>query len=218
MTAADLGLNRDFNMGRLSFADCIRHGRCVRCLRLAAYRDQRSPGAAASVDFRLRVVIYYALRSSSCSMNASTLVLVCSSEISRRSFRSPLMVRLGMPVSLLEPLGHAVAAVGIVRAGLGVVVDDAVDLEELEHVPDVVLLGLVRAHDEELRVGAGHAVEGVFGVEGREDPAVAVGGGEHVGLQRRRTAASGRAEPAPDRHAVPVDAELLVRHRALAVL
>ena len=36
--------------------------------------------------------------SSSCSINASTFVLVCSSETSLMSFRSPFMVRLGMPV------------------------------------------------------------------------------------------------------------------------
>jgi|GEM_PF-4495889 len=39
------------------------------------------------------------LFSSNCSINASTLVLVCSSDRRRRSFKSPLIVRLGMWVS-----------------------------------------------------------------------------------------------------------------------
>src|SRR5512146_2641435 len=50
----------------------------------------------------------------------------------------------------LDPLGEAVAAVRVVGAGLGVVVDDPVDAELLQHPLDVGFLVPVGPDDEEL--------------------------------------------------------------------
>src|SRR5450631_280827 len=48
-----------------------------------------------------------------------------------------------------DPLWHAISVVRVVRAGLGVVVDDAVNMELLKHLLDVLFLVFVGADDEE---------------------------------------------------------------------
>ena len=63
-----------------------------------------------------------------------------------------------------------------------------------------------------LRVGPGHAAEGIGRVEGLEDPTVAVGRGDHAGLQLEEL--RGKVpQLAPDGHPFPVDAEPLARDR-----
>jgi hypothetical protein len=44
---------------------------------------------------------------------------------------------------LRETLRHTVTGIGIVGAGPGIVIDDAITLEEIQHLFDVLLFGLV---------------------------------------------------------------------------
>ncbi|VTR68795.1 hypothetical protein DESC_720173 [Desulfosarcina cetonica] len=115
----------------------------------------------------------------------------------------------GNAAELLHTLDHAVTAVGVVRTGARVVVDDAVDVEEVKLVLDVRLLVVIGAHDEQLGVGPGHAAEGVVGIQGGENPAAAVGRRQDVGLQAGEQLGMGR-QPAPHGHAVPIDAEFFI--------
>ncbi len=54
------------------------------------------PPITPTLHYSNTPVVYVSL-SSSCSINASTLVFVCSSDSRRRSFKSPWIVRLGTP-------------------------------------------------------------------------------------------------------------------------
>ena len=115
------------------------------------------------------------------------------------------MVRLGMSGDFFHALGHAVAAVGIVGTGLGIVVDDAVAFEEFQHVADIFFLVVVAAYDEQLGIGPGHTFKWVVRVQGGENPTVAVGGRQYVGLEGCEHFGMDAQAP-PYRHAVPVQA------------
>src|SRR3972149_5465936 len=105
----------------------------------------------------------------------------------------------------LDPLGQAVPAVRVVGARLRVVVDDPVDPELLQHLPDVLLLVPVGTDDEQLEVRLRHAADRVPPVEGREDPAAAVGGGQDGRLQVREQLGM-LPQASPHGHPFPVDA------------
>src|SRR3972149_2842076 len=57
----------------------------------------------------------------------------------------------GTPADPFQPLGKAVAAVRVVGAGLGVVVEDPVDPELLQHPLEVLVLVHVGPDEEKLR-------------------------------------------------------------------
>ena len=96
-------------------------------------------------------------------------------------------------------------------------VDDAVDVVQIELLVDVGFFVIFRAHDEQIGVGFGHAVEGIGSFQGGEDPAAAIGRGQHVGAQAGKELGMG-AQAAPDRHAIPVNAKALVVHGTFPVV
>ena len=82
--------------------------------------------------------------------------------------------------ALRQATVHPVPAVRVVGAGLGVVVDDAVDVVVHGHRLHVAFLVILGADDEEFGVRTGHAFERIIVGEVLEDPAVAVGGGDNA--------------------------------------
>src|SRR3990172_7667286 len=104
----------------------------------------------------------------------------------------------------LHPSGEAVPAVRVVGARLRVVVDDPVDAEPLDHLLDVFLLVPVGADDEQLEVRPRHAPDRVVPVEGWEDPAAAVGGGQDGRLEIREQLGV-LPQASPHGHPLPVD-------------
>src|SRR5208283_3693039 len=84
-------------------------------------------------------------------------------------------------------------------------IDDAVALEEVELLPDVLLLIFVRPDDKEFRVGPCHALEWLGRVQDIENPTAAIGGSDHSGAQARKQPGV-HAKASPDRHSLPVDA------------
>ena len=96
-------------------------------------------------------------------------------------------------------------------------IDDAVYIEEVHFTLDVLLFVVVTTDNEQFGVGPGHASEGVFRIQGGEDPTAAVGGGNDIGFKRGKHLGV-HAQTAPYRHALPVDAEALLLQGAEALI
>ena len=89
----------------------------------------------------------------------------------------------GNPGYAFESLRHAVAAISIVGAGFGIMVNDPVYLEKVQHLFDVPFLGFIVTDDKKLRVGFGHAAERIFRIQGGKNPAVAISRRQDIGVQ-----------------------------------
>ena len=114
----------------------------------------------------------------------------------------------GNPQFSGQPFGHTVAIVCVVWACLGVVENDAVKFEEVVTVLDVLFLVHFIPDNKQLRVCSSHALEGLLRIQLIEDPAVAVGGCHHAGLELRKLLGQ-RSQFSPDGHSLPVEAVFL---------